>query len=51
MNWLDTNYPEWKKKVNKIKGVEMFNKIVIFLWKGAYNIKLSNLLLYLYSKI
>ena len=51
MTWLDDKYPTWKKEINKIKEVDLLNKIVIFLWKGAYNIKLSNLLLLLYSKL
>lgn len=51
MNWLSTEYPNWKQEINKIKEVETINKIVIFLWKGTYNIKLSNLLLFMYSKL
>ena len=51
MMWLNNEYPGWSKEVNKVKEVDLLNKIVIFLWKGAYNIKLSNLLLLLYSKL
>lgn len=51
MEWLTNTYPNWKKEINKVKEVEKLNKIVIAFWKGAYNIKLSNLLLFLYSKL
>lgn len=51
MEWITITYPNWKKEINKIKEVDTINKIVIAFWKGAYNIKLSNLLLLLYSKL
>ena len=51
MNWLDDTYPDWNTYINKVKEIDTINKIVILLWKGAYNIKLSNLLLYLYAKV
>ena len=51
MKWLSLTYPNWKKQTNKIKEVDYVNRIVVGLWKGFNSIKMSNFLLFLYSKI